>query len=505
MKHVFSLILIASIALGFLYSEFWDEPAKPQQAGKHQSYFSTPEFYERAYGSLEPIVLRDPSSEIRGIVVNHHLLAGNLQAEMFDLVATEESKTVILLSPNHFSGGEKNIEVSTYDWSTPFGVLENDRELSSKLIKKGDYGNSETFFNNEHGVSSLVAFIKKSLPNADIIPIALKSNATNKDIESLSARLDELLPQDALVVASLDFSHDLPLDIAEFHDIRALRTLKDQHSENLDSLDIDSVPVLKTLLTIMKMRGSDNFHLVGHSNSALIIGNKELTETTSYITGYFSKESSQTTFSKDATIMYLGNIELEETTLLSLFSQTPTDQKAKFMRLFLGNDATIAITEGGIEEKYNKLLSEKGLDTVIQRNEEESFVKREINGRVIGIYHAQKEDGFLQDILDKEKIDYLLVITRQADTAQRYIERGADVVFVSDESSDFGYGRYGQGLIINYSGAAIFGSDIDSVDARGVVTGIKIEDGTVEYTFFPYEIYEGEYFLKPGKESVIID
>jgi len=105
----------------------------------HYSYFSQPEFYEQAYLEASKIKLLDPLfksggiGEIGGLVINHHLLAGQYIAEGFNTIATTEPVTVLLISPNHFSMGRNNVLASAAIWKTPFGELKPDKVLINNL------------------------------------------------------------------------------------------------------------------------------------------------------------------------------------------------------------------------------------------------------------------------------------------------------------------------------------------------------------------------------------
>src|SRR5689334_2195607 len=80
--------------------------------GLHYGINQTTDFFDQAYKNASS---QEPTDAIAGITVNHHLLAPNLIAKAFALVATDKPITVILLSPNHFYRGNGGVITSQYD------------------------------------------------------------------------------------------------------------------------------------------------------------------------------------------------------------------------------------------------------------------------------------------------------------------------------------------------------------------------------------------------------
>ncbi|MEI6494556.1 MAG: hypothetical protein WCO03_00655, partial [bacterium] len=57
--------------------------------------------------------------EIKGLIVNHHLLAGQFIAQGLCRISTDKKITVVLLSPNHFARGSRAAISSAQGWYTP--------------------------------------------------------------------------------------------------------------------------------------------------------------------------------------------------------------------------------------------------------------------------------------------------------------------------------------------------------------------------------------------------
>src|ERR1041385_3399696 len=205
---VFLFILISFSRRIFLPTMMTEN--KAVSFGLHYGANQTTEFFDQAYKN---IATEKSVDKIAGMTVNHHLLAPNLIAKEFSLVATDKPITVILISPNHFMRGSGGVITSKFDWQTPYGVLQTNQDLVVKLEQLDLVNIDEAPFDQEHGINNIVGFIKRSMPNATFVPLIIKENATNTQIDQLAADL----PKDALIVGSLDFSHYLVSNGAEFH------------------------------------------------------------------------------------------------------------------------------------------------------------------------------------------------------------------------------------------------------------------------------------------------
>ena len=286
-KAIVEIFLLIIVLFGCVLIYGRSEPSQltTLASGLHHSSNSTKDFFEQAYGEVSTTRPTDP---IAGITVNHHLLAPNLIAQEFSLVATDKPMTVLLISPNHFYRGSGGLITSSYDWQTPYGVLQTDKSLVAKFAASGLVNIDEVPFEQEHGINNIVGFIKRSLPNAKFVPLIVKENLSDSEADQMAKKLTEILPQNALVVGSLDFSHYLTSTAAMFHDTQTLAVMNNFDYGRISRLDIDSHPGLRLLLKYFDLTGNKKFVATSHENSSTISGNYNLTETTSYINGYFT-------------------------------------------------------------------------------------------------------------------------------------------------------------------------------------------------------------------------
>lgn len=282
------MFIVLGVLLGYVFGlekESRTVNIEHKTLGYHKSYFSTPSFFDQAFAAVG-IKKIQPKPGIAGLVVNHHLLAAPFIAETLEEAATNESVTVILISPNHFDAGPSNIETSVYDWQTPYGILPANQNFATHLPSARV---QEFPFEKEHGISGVIPFIKRTMPNATLVPIILKDKTTSEEIDKLEKEIAQQATGPILMVASIDFSHYLPSAVANFHDILSEHVLRTFDYNNIKNLEIDSRPSMRLLLKYMETRDTEHFTVLNHSNSQELTNKLDDPSGTSYITGYFTK------------------------------------------------------------------------------------------------------------------------------------------------------------------------------------------------------------------------
>ncbi len=326
----------------------------------HQSYYSTKSFFDDAFVKA-PAFIEKPEGEVLGITVNHHLLAADIAAGTLTTLATSSPITIVLMSPNHNSLGKAPIITSLYSWATPYGVLKTDTEFTEKLSSAGIASVEETPFETEHGISSIVPFIKKVAPKAKVVSIILKDGASLERTKALAEFLDKNMKQGDKIIASLDFSHYAPKYVSDVNDIKNEEVLRHFDLENTDFMDIDSKPTVRTLLTYLSDRGAYHSDLLYHSSADDITGKKDSFENTSYINMAFSK--GRMSVNTRATLLSFGDIMLDRQVRLFMNQYGSDYPFARLSRFMSGSDIVYANLEGPITSNPSKTtnLSNKEL------------------------------------------------------------------------------------------------------------------------------------------------
>lgn len=308
----------------------------------HYSAINSASFFDDAYVNIRSI--EKPDGEIKGVLVNHHLLAPQLIAETIHTIATDKKVTVILLSPNHFDSGKAKIISSLYRWDTPYGILDSNSEAIADLEKSNALAIDEFPFKKEHGISSIVPFIKKSLPNARIVPIIVKDTISQKELLAFADTLHEKTGDDTLIIGSFDFSHYLPSYVADFHDEQAIQALSSFDYNRVKRMETDSLPGVELFMRLLQKNKAETFTMTAHSNSAKVLHDMSIEETTSYINGMFSLGEKKEV--EAISILSFGDMMLDRMVRQRIIEHGNIYPFEKITRLLMGNDIVVANAEG---------------------------------------------------------------------------------------------------------------------------------------------------------------
>ncbi|HAT03959.1 MAG TPA: AmmeMemoRadiSam system protein B [Candidatus Magasanikbacteria bacterium] len=262
-------------------------------------------FYTRMQGPNNP----NSTGEIKGGVVPHHLLAGHMAAAFFDNLAPQNPSTIIIIGPNHFGRGVADVISTLRDWKTPFGDVETDTSLVEKLVSNNIVVVDEETIKEEHSLYSTIPFIRHSLPNAKVVPLALRNDIATEKMDELIAILAQEMPKDAVIISSIDFSHYQTLPVANFHDELSMGVIKSFDYDRLEDLEIDSVPSLYVLMKLMEHFKAQHISYEEHSNSAIVADTPDEKLTTSYYIPYFTY--GDPTNKRVASILHFGDMMLD--------------------------------------------------------------------------------------------------------------------------------------------------------------------------------------------------
>ena len=243
------------------------------------------EMYEGFYKRIDPVI--KDLEIIKGGIVPHHLLAGHLSAVFFSAIAKQRPSTIVLISPNHFNRGSAPVIATNLDWQTPYGIVKTDHDLTESMVASGLVRIDEDVVKEEHGLYVLPPFIRKSLPQTRMVSLMIKEQTSSSTIDRLANSLADILPADAVVVASVDFSHYQTAPVANFHDEYTRSIIKSFDYERLAKTEIDSTASVRLLLKLMESKGAQKVGFELHTNAAELTRNPSATNITSYYSPYF--------------------------------------------------------------------------------------------------------------------------------------------------------------------------------------------------------------------------
>lgn len=154
--------------------------------------------------------------------------SGPVAAHSFLEISARQSIDVItIIGPNHYGYGSGVAAPLSDEWETPLGVLKVDVGLarrlmiSSKLVDMDDAAHWR-----EHSIEVQLPFLQYSLKTKPLIlPISMAMQDINTAVEVGDVLANLLMGRRALLIASSDFSHYEPHEVAAEKDMKAIEAI----------------------------------------------------------------------------------------------------------------------------------------------------------------------------------------------------------------------------------------------------------------------------------------
>lgn len=212
----------------------------------------------------------------------HHNIVANVRQNLLKKISQLRpfTKTIILIGPDHFSENQDQINISNQNWNLSTGLIKF-QDLNLNLSINND------LLKNDHATYNPLTDLKTYFPNASVYPILIGQKVPFSNLKSLLSSLVSSCNFDCLLVASVDFSHYLPVTLAEVHDTHTLKILNNLDSDNLSTAEVDSPQSLYILTKFSENKSAKKFNLFAHTNSGIITGNPDI-ETTTHFFAYYT-------------------------------------------------------------------------------------------------------------------------------------------------------------------------------------------------------------------------
>jgi AmmeMemoRadiSam system protein B len=178
--------------------------------------------------------------KVIGIVAPHagYSYSGYVAAKTYADIPKVD--TVIILGPNHYGRGP-NFSVSAADaWETPLGYVEVDKELAKEIVGDPVADFDDEAHEKEHSIEVQLPFLQSVLEDFKIVPISIKHYVPDSDFLVVCWELGKAIAEavkksgkNVLIVASTDFTHYEPQDVAEGKDVLAMDQIESLDEEGL--------------------------------------------------------------------------------------------------------------------------------------------------------------------------------------------------------------------------------------------------------------------------------
>ncbi len=172
---------------------------------------------------------------IKGLIAPHagYVYSGPVAAHAYlELAEDGLPETVVILCPNHTGMGSGLSTITEGSWLTPLGEVKIDTEFALQLLS--DYplmDDDPSAHVKEHSCEVQLPFLQEISPDFKLVPICMMMQdlQTAGELGQAIAKTAHNLGRDIVVIASTDFTHYQPQQVAEAQDRKVL-----DHIQTLD-------------------------------------------------------------------------------------------------------------------------------------------------------------------------------------------------------------------------------------------------------------------------------
>ncbi|MEO8083526.1 MAG: AmmeMemoRadiSam system protein B [Ardenticatenales bacterium] len=200
------------------------------------------------------------------LVVPHHDLAAVLITAGLRAAIDEDDapRRVVLVGVDHQHASAWTAATSARAWQLPDGLVHADIPSVQRAIASRRAGEDGALLALEHSIAGLVPYVAAAAPGATLVPLAVRPNARLADVQALAEAIDPTHGADpgddgTLIVAAVDFAHDLPPAQTAANGrtaARALAALDDAAMGRWDDAFADGRGALRLAMALARRAGA---------------------------------------------------------------------------------------------------------------------------------------------------------------------------------------------------------------------------------------------------------
>jgi AmmeMemoRadiSam system protein B len=376
-RPLFWLVIVAVLFafFGGIFGFFLEKSKKtePTNPDRLSSFYTNKIEYDQAFTDAATT----SASPAYAAITSHHFLAKNLIAGTMTHIDPASIEQVILISPDHFSALTDMSAIGVFtqqEWDTPYGIFQIAHPTAEMVDTLPGISEDRTPFLKEHGVYTIVPFLKKQFPAAKLLPIIVRQSDDYQRYANFGRQLAQNIhAEKTLVVVSSDFSHlKTPAD-AKLDDQKSIAALKDARVESAANIQSDCKVCMAILFGYLEGKKT-NFQLIENTNS-FDISTQSPESVTSYVSGFFGKNNTTTIQSVSSiapitgavaatpqpspaadklTLLFGGDLMFDRNIRLKLQQFGMRHSLQELESLFAGYDYVIANLEGPITTSTSK-------------------------------------------------------------------------------------------------------------------------------------------------------
>jgi hypothetical protein len=168
---------------------------------------------------------------IKGLIAPHagYAYSGPVAANSYlELAEDGMPETVVILCPNHTGMGSGLAAMTNGSWLTPLGEVEIDHEFATELVNYYPLLDDDPSAHlQEHSCEVQLPFLQEITSNFQMVPVCMMMQdlETSRELGEAIAHTATKLGRDIVVIASTDFTHYQPHEVAQAHDEKVLKAI----------------------------------------------------------------------------------------------------------------------------------------------------------------------------------------------------------------------------------------------------------------------------------------
>ena len=236
--------------------------------------------------------LAEGEKRIRGFVVPHagYMYSGPVAAHSYAQLASDgRPDTLIIIGPNHTGRGSGVSIMTKGAWQTPLGICTIDNVLAEKIRNANNLiDDDETAHVSEHSIEVQLPFIQFLYgDNIKFVPICMMMQDLQTSQE-IARSIAKQISSHVILIASSDFTHYEPQNIAASNDKKAIDAITTLNSSKLNALGENNQVTMcgygpiTTLMELARLEGNVQAKLLSYHTSG------DITNDRSSVVGYAS-------------------------------------------------------------------------------------------------------------------------------------------------------------------------------------------------------------------------
>jgi hypothetical protein len=216
---------------------------------------------------------------IIGGVVPHagYIYSGAIAGEVYSRLPRRD--TFVILGPNHRPELGSPVALSRESWRTPLGVVQTDLELAEALAGT-IIDQDEIAHQREHSIEVQIPFLQRRFQDFKILPISMgmQDEETAVEVGQELGRAICSLKRDCTVIASSDFTHYKPQEVARKVDSQLMEAILNMDVPELysrvyryDATSCGHGPIAATI-TASAIMGATSGKLLRYATSGDVSG-----------------------------------------------------------------------------------------------------------------------------------------------------------------------------------------------------------------------------------------